>query len=474
MKKYIIILFVLSLGLSSCEDIIDKEPLDSVSEKIAFESANDFNAALNGVYSILAKSYGGYNHFMCLEIPTALSDNAELTANGRSAFSSRNVYDVAYKPVQSVFQSNMVWNETYSAIVRANIIIRNIKDFKDISDEEKNNILGEALALRGMLHFDLVRFYGRDYHYEKTALGVPYIYGVSRDKVSRNSVEEVYKNAIDDLLEAEKLLENSTNNYSRISQTTVQAILTRLYLTKRDYDNCVTYADKVINSGKYELLSGADFNKIWNDEDKDIKGEVIFKIRFTEADKVNPMNGGIFDAPFTGKIFHLANDFIALYDQTNDIRFASYYVEDPDNAGKYAVNKYPGRSELVESQYYPVKANDMKLYRLSEIYLSKAEAIVKGGKGTNADALKALNAVRTKRGLAEGNETDAALETAIYNERRKELAFEGIRYYDIKRLNQALVRNSETILIANDYRFAFPLPQEELDRNKNLKQNKDY
>jgi len=464
------------IGLYSCEVILDKEPLSSVSEAKAFQEIDDFDAALIGVYSTISRGLSGYAHFLNLEIPTALSDN--VVRIGNVDFSSNNIYDLSFAPVETVWQSDQVWNDFYTGIARANIIIRNIEGFGDGTQVERDNAKGEALALRGLLHFDLMRLYAPAYsEANKTALAVPYLKEITQADVVRNTMEEVYAYAIEDLEMAAELLDDEHNSW-RISKSAIQAILSRVYLYKKEYAKSVDAANKVIQLGKNTLAERDAYSGVWNDLDAEIDGEVIFRLRYTGAKNESASNGGVFfsgPSPFSpsgGYKFNPSQELFDLYDQVADVRFSSLFEEDEAVPGTYGIVKYPGRAELAGHPAFPKKANDMKMIRMSEVYLNKAEALLKSG-GTDSDILSILNEIRSRRisGFVSPNESGADLEAAVYNERRKELAFEGLRFYDLKRWNQALVRSGEELLPANDYRFTFPLPYEELQRNVNLDQN---
>lgn len=475
MKRNILIFFTIigSLLMTACEDIIDKEPLSSVSEELAFQTIEDFDAAVVGVYDIIGKGFSGYARFTNLELPSALSDNLEITSAGRSSFSTTNIYDLAYTPIESVFQSGLVWADIYTGIARANLVLRNIEGFTGGTEAQRNNAKGEALALRGMLHFDLIRVFSKDITANPDALGVPYMTRITQDKVSRDELSKVYELAIKDLEEGAKLIDDSHNSF-RLSKTGVQAILSRLYLFKSDYANCIAAAKKAISYGKNSVASIDDYAKIWTDEDAEMNGEVVLRMRYVKGDKKDPANGTVFYAPFMGYIFNATDELINLYDQENDIRFATTLKADDANPGKFGIEKFPGRNELIKYPSYPMRANDAKIIRMSEVYLNLAEAILKSADGVESEALAALNEVRSNRikDFVSPNESGEALKTAVANERRKELAFEGIRFYDIKRQGIPLTRNGVEILPANDPKFALPLPYEETQKNENLEQNK--
>jgi len=479
MKTYKIYFLALLMGLMGCEDILDKEPLSSVSEAKAFQKIEDVDAALIGVYSSISRGSSGYAHFLNLEIPTALSDNVVRIGNVK--FSSNNIYDLSFAPVETVWQSDLIWNDFYTGIARANIVIRNIEGFGDGTQVERDNAKGEALALRGLLHFDLMRLYAPAYsEANRTALAVPYLKDISQDLVARNTMEEVFTYAIEDLEDAADLLDDTHTSW-RISKSAVQAILSRVYLYKKEYSKVVSASNEVIKLGKNRLVTRDAYSDVWNDLDSEIDSEVIFRLRYTGAKNETASNGGIFfsgPSPFSpsgGYQFNPSPDLFALYNQSTDVRFSNLFEEDPAVPGTYGIVKYPGRAELAGHPMFPKKANDMKMIRMSEVYLNKAEALLKSG-GSDSDILSTLNEIRSRRieGFVSPNESGLALETAVYNERRKELAFEGLRFYDLKRWNRALVRSGEELLPANDYRFTFPLPYEELQRNTNLKQNTGY
>ena len=253
------------------------------------------------------------------------------------------------------------------------------------------------------------------------------------------------------------------------------AIRARMALYLEDFTSAQSFAQQLIDA--YPLATTPQYEAMYNDADNT---EVIFKARRVAGDAAI---GGIW--VFTGS----GNPFLemsnSLYDElfaisANDVRFGvNFWAErsDPDN-NSHLVGKYTGAGFV----------NDHKVFRVSEMYLIKAEAQARTGNLPGAaDTLKELRDARLFDGftssLASFANVNEAL-TAILAERRIELAFEGHRYLDIRRLRNVLniginrdpidCPTGQCDLAPGDFRFNLPIPLAELNANANMVQNPGY
>ncbi|WP_237732317.1 RagB/SusD family nutrient uptake outer membrane protein [Flavobacterium sp. UGB4466] len=180
-------------------------------------------------------------------------------------------------------------------------------------------------------------------------------------------------------------------------------------------------------------------------------------------------NAALFAIPVLSSYPYLVStDLINLYDKTKDLRFTVYFKNHPTIANSYYPKKQAGTRTTTASASDPGNI-DLKLMRVPELYLILAESYLQGS--DNASALINLNKLRNARGL--GNYTGTDLGKEILNERRRELAFEGFRFTDLKRLGLGFKRADGTGLLANANRFALPIPQTEIDRS-GIAQNPGY
>jgi starch-binding outer membrane protein, SusD/RagB family len=320
---------------------------------------------------------------------------------------------------------------------------------------------GEARFIRGAVYFELARLYGKQWGdgNNATNLAVPLVLTptttvTDANKIPRNSVAEVYAQAIDDLTKAESLL--PANNGFYASKTTAAAILARLYLQQRNFTGARDAANRVIVSNKYRLATpfAAAFNSKLNNGGAN-SPEYVFAIQVNDQDGTNGMNtffgttiGSIPGTAGRGDI-RIQPAFIALY-ETGDVR-GTFFTRVGANT---FTNKFLDRFGHV-----PV-------VRLAEMILTRAEANFRLGTAIGATPLADINSIRARAGAKELAAVDL---NAILKERRLELAFEGFAIHDIKR-TQGVVGT----LPYSSPKLVLPVPQREIDVNKQLVQNEGY
>jgi hypothetical protein len=468
MKKIFIFLIILSVGLTSCSDFLIQEPVLTQSNELILSDYAGLNSATAGAYAPLqSANWYGANFILASELRGGNAKNPTNTdfTSGR--------YTNEYNWNFTSSATSPIWNITYYVISAANNVLNAIPSVEGDA-QDKNNLKAEALFLRALSHFDLVRTYAQAYTYDSTALGVPVILVSKIDLPARNKVNEVYRQIVTDLREAETIISpsytrsNVTDKKSVVSQTAIQALLSRVYLYMGKWQNSANYATKVINSGKYSLWDKNDYKTVWGKLTADTGGEIIFQIF---GDRKNSYWGSWDDITWMVNPDGYADvastaDLRNLYDD-NDVR-GEMFVSHPDAADHFWTLKYPGKSGSNKQE------NNVVVLRLSEMYLNRAEAIYKGATIAGVTAESDLNAIAFKRGatlIASANATN------LFDERRKELAFEGHIVYDYARWGKSLVRTDyQGTAINKDIpfpspRWALPIPKRELDANPNMEPN---
>jgi len=353
-----------------------------------------------------------------------------------------------------------------------------------------NEIKGQALAIRGMAHFDVLRYWGENFDRNATSLGIPYRITADPEAMpSRLNVKETYDNILKDLQEAETLLEgislNSANNKAYIDQLAVQALLARVNLYAKDYASAESYATMVIEARP--LASKTAFSGIWTDATAD---EVIWAVSFSAGE--GTPSGGVHVASSNRNRFRPSAPLVTTYDQVNDIRFPSYFAlrqsgnvnpprpiypglpavnnTDDEPITRTIVNKFIGRGTALDNVV------NWKVLRTGEMYLIRAEARAMQA-GKEALGLADLNALRAARINNYTNVTlsGQALLDAIALERRKELFGEGHRWFDLKRTTRTITRTDYDPNISNTLtldptarEWVWPIPQVEIDANANM------
>lgn len=445
--KNLYIFSICSATLLACDGALDIKPDDSVDSSSAVETSSDVEALLVGAYSDLGATdiYGGN----ILRNSELLAATDELTWSGTYT-APRQIYNKNMQVDND--QAEGTWEDAYATINVVNTVLANL----DVVDEDlKDQVEGEAKFIRGMLYFDLARFYGKIWidGDPETNLAVPLVleatYSITEDSyVSRNTVAEVYTQAISDLTDAASLLPETNGFYA--TKGAAQAILSRIYLMQHDYANAAEMADNVISSGVYSLNSAyADCFNISSNTSED-----IFAMQVTSQDGTNAMNTFFAATDYGGRgDIYIEEAHFEHYD-AEDARLALFY-EDTDLGG-YRTGKW-------NEQY-----GNVNIIRLAEMYLTRAEANFKAGSTIGATPLEDINTIRVRAQISELTELT---EEVIWEERYKELAFEGHLIHDIKRTE----RNVGDLTYDDDA-LVFPIPQREIDANSALsgEQNDGY
>jgi hypothetical protein len=448
----------------ACSDFLDLEPPQAVSEETYFQTMNDFRAGIVGVYDQLALNdwYGRSMYIMSDIMGEDIKKNS--SANRYKEFA-----DFEGQAISGHMYERELWGDAYTGINMLNKLINAEFTPTSATQTEFNQILGEAYATRGLAFFGLVTLYGQ--HYTFTADGShPGIPLVLESDVTalpaRSTVKQVYAQVIADLTKGIGLMTMDRNRPYMMSKSGAQALLSRIYLYMEDFNNSVAMADAVINSGKYSLVSAANYK---NQFVTGGSSEAIFELFYSSVD--NPGNEGLSGMyRATGYGDYLPSKDLLNLIPAGDVRHQMFIV-DPKLAGIYAslrVNKWPTAPGM----------DKIPIIRLSEVYLNRAEARARLGQTAGAQA--DLNLIR-KRGLATAPDVTAtgqALLDAILIERRIELSAEGHRIHDIMRYKKGVNRVDNTSTKASmPYPCNFcvlPIPFEEMDTNPNMVQNAGY
>lgn len=452
----------------SCNKL-DLKPTDSIDPSKAFRNLTDLNMGVLGAYAPM--------DYTLISISAIVSDEIMLpTENTVSNTASyRWLYNSSYGSVTSA------WNEYYLVIDRVNRVLEAVPNVSVNPSQQSllNQYHGELLALRAYCHFELLRAYASSY--DPDGMGVPYMKKHELGYPGRPTVKANFDDINADLTAAKNLIPEGFNDKTRITKIAVSAIQARVALYEKNWANAVTYATEVIN--KEPLATKNDFGKIWVDASE---SEVVWELARVPGD--SEIGSAFFRQ--TGEIVLYAPAFklINTFNRQDDVRFSSYITYDQarqdNSAGRksaYLVKKYVGS----DARYPGLTA--IKLFRTGEMYLIRAEAQLEhdnSAAGITA-AAKDLNDLRSARIHGYGSQTFSDKQTllnAIYTERFKELAFEGHRFFDLKRRGLPVERASEDAINAsgaiklepNAPQYRFPLPADEMAVNKHIDQNPGY
>ncbi len=455
------------LVVSSCgKSFLELEPQQSFGLDVSIVDFKTLNAATLGVYSNF-QSENAYGWDFNV-IGDLRSDNTYISSKNAGRFL---VFDDYALTDQSGRPRNE-WLEMYQNIVNASNIINKFADVELLSSEEEDgqDLLGQAHGLRALSYWNLVRLFAKPYSADGGAsLGVPITNeGTTGTLVSpsRATVAEVYNQIISDLTMATSKI--STTETGRFSKAAAHGLLAKVYLYQEDWSNAVTVANTAIGEAGYSLYgSGDEWLSSWG---ANAGSEDLFTLVNLPTDNLGVNSvGGIYDQNGYGDIL-ATDDLYGIYSETDarrDVMSRGDRADGEVNA-VFAEGKYP-RGET--GQDY------LKIIRLADVYLVRAEA--KARMGDEAGAIADLTAVasRVDPNYAETTATGDDLIAEILTERRKELAFEGDRIYDLTRTKSTWTkfRTFDDLTVSWDNDLVInPIPLDEMNVNPNMVQNSGY
>ncbi|WP_291098187.1 MULTISPECIES: RagB/SusD family nutrient uptake outer membrane protein [unclassified Flavobacterium] len=457
MKKIIYTVLVFSgIFLNSCTEK-DLEPTLTVNKDVnVISNVGDLKGLLSGAYDrMTSATYYGRNVIVFGDVR---SDNAY--ANGTSG---RFLTSGAMDMTNSNVDADDAFLQMYSVIANCNIIIN-----ANISGDQVaiDHVKGQAMALRALVHYDLVRIFGQQHVGTGglSALGVAYVkqfLAPTEMKPKRNTVGEVKSFIYDDLDKALTMMTPSLNGDKKTIRTfTVNAIKARVALYFGDWAIAKTASQAVITGSGARVLTAAEYPAAFK---ANLQANSIFELVFASDD--NRGNDSLYNI-FNNTAY---GDVVALQDLKD--QFSSTDVR----GGMITIQE---KSRLRNTGKFTKADINVVLFRFEEMLLINAEASFRLN-AADPSALTNLNLVATNRGAV------AYAAVSIDNillERRKELCFEGFRFDDIARTKKDMpivdaVRQTYDDLgplIYGSYRYAFPIPLREMNANSNSDQNKGY
>lgn len=460
----------LLISLASCKKYIQVQETDLIAGAIALKTVNNCEQGVIGAYA-------GIGVEMDILLNSTLADEMKQA----EFYNAQTTHEWLYTSTDVGIRDNFTAiNPLYAVINRVNGVLAALPkaDSTKAGDNTlRNKLRGEALFLRAFAHFELFRYYCSNYNAD--SLAMPYMEVSSLADQARIKQGPYFTKLIADVTEAKTLVPDNLTDINRATKTAVSALQARIALYSKDWANAATYATEYINT--IPLATRANFPGIWTDANTNEIGWRLIRTtairigslwRATSASSSNI--GGITWKP-SDKIWNS-------YDQTNDIRFSSYFKDEPllTAAGRSSrlIQKYAGTTYGTTNE----NVANGKVFRTGEMYLIRAEAKAEGNDLAGAAAdINTLDAARITGYTAVAFPTKDSAITAILKERYKELAYEGHRFWDLKRRNMPVARLASdapnangTTLPAGDYRFLIPIPDTELKANRAMKQNPGY
>jgi len=469
--RKILIAIIAITSLASCKKVIESEPTHQLDGTTRFETIEDFDFALTGAYALFRSgNYYGSGSNAFVNLPDMITDNLNETSESLGNYQNMSTWRYAEDEPNIA----ATWQAAYRVVSQANLLLGNIDKFSATDGGAVNRIKAQALAIRAMVHFDLLRYWVEDYDRNSTKPGIPYITVFDYEqKPARGTVKETYDHIEADLQQARGLINSgldktiNASGKAYIDIQGVNAIMARVFLYSNQLDSAIKYSTLVITA--IPLASRTNFPNIWTDAST---SEVIWSVSFNAGE--GRIGDPVYFVPNNRSSYRPNPALITTYDQVNDIRYSSYFQV---RSNRLVVSKYLAKAAQVPR---PDGITNFKAFRTGEMYLIRAEAYARKGGINEVTALADLNTLRAARiaGFVAGAETGAALINAIALERRKELICEGHRWFDLKRTTKTIIRSSCSVFCTLDptnRAWTWPLPIAEINANPNiLPQNPGY
>lgn len=482
MKSLLYGLIITSLLLTSCKkDFLDLQPISSVTTGSFYQNANDIKNAVAGVYASLQFPGTYVSSYIFGDIR---SDDTRPVASG--SVTDQDEFDRFYIRTTNPFILER-WNDSYRAIARCNAVLERIAAIT-MDEGLKNRNIAETKFIRGLIYFNLVRTFG----------DVPLVLTEIKDpdagyEFGRNPKGDVYAQIEKDLTEAAAALPVSYTgaDVGRATQGAAKAVLGKVFLTQKKFNEAAARLKEVIGTGVYSILpSYGDVYRITNKNNR----ESLFEVQFRSggvgegnpwANSFSPQNSGNAVILFGGDGNNQPTTDIAQAYEAGDIRrpisLSTSYVNASGQTIPYSFIK----------KYYDVPAtkndngNNIPVIRYADVLLMYAESLNEIGYQPTGEAITYLNDIRRRAGLPIKTAVDIpnqqAFRLAMEQERRVELAFEGHRWFDLVRTGRAVtLMNSKKdqiglVRLLTDSDLVFPVPQSQIDINRSkINQNPGY
>ncbi len=519
MKKYVFIqltcISIVTL-LTGCNDFLDKNPTDEISSSNFWQSADDVEEALTSNYGFLQ----GLD-YDCWDTPNGgtfsyLVPNFDcMTDNGYGQHDYGNTKEIVEGQLTASTEGYVegIYEYCYVGIARVNLFLEYLNEYdgSDLSDDEKQVYEAEVRFIRAFYYFQLYSFYG----------DVPLVLEpltLETQDVAKSSSDEVLTQVLDDVNYAISNLnaESYEDNAGHVTITAAEALKARVLMYSSyddsgtpDVDSLQTVCDLCEDIIPYYSLSES-FTDLFQTAGQTDNPEIIFSINFLAPDNVptygtdqlygdwvvvSPLRNLLDDFECTDGLPYGTSPLTDSSDQFNnrDPRLAATVFEDyvdwGDDNTHTPSNNMPtgyGLKKFLDPDHTPYgysteSDQDFVVFRLAEVLLMYAEAKNEIS-GPVESVYSAINSIRERVDMPDLEEglSQSEMREKIRHERRVELAFEGLRYYDLKRWRIAgdiLPNVTDGILsyVWEDKFYKWPLPQSEIDKSNGvLIQNPDY
>lgn len=441
----------LLLSLASCSDsFFEQYPSNNVTEGNFYKTDEDFNQGIYACYDKMKTQMAFYLNELAYR-----SDECYLES---MAVSTQDRYDIdRFQEKSNNGIMKNIWNAWYNGIYRCNDVLGHMAG-KTLVNGDKYR--GEALFLRSWWYFSLYRVFG----------GVPVTTTVvspaDAKNIARCSDEDMYNRLTEDLTEAIALLpEKRSKEVARVTKIAAQALLAKVYLTFGKYPEAQKVLEDAMTDTGYGLM--ATTAQVFDISNK-MNKEIIFALYYN---KTNDHGHGYWYSTNTNVLADVRNptpEFKAIYSaDDNRLNLINTYTKITNSL--YAMTKW---MDTYDAQFTQQVGNDFPLLRYADVVLMYAEAL--GQQGNISGALTYLNKTRKRAGLAELTEAEVADKKAfiqeLADERGREFALEGQRWFDLVRLDLAVDFFKARGYSVDSHNLLFPIPQDQIEivNNKSI------
>jgi len=478
LKSIYLVPVLLLFIITGCSDALEEETFSSLGPSNFYNSAEDAESLLNGVY---ANSQGYRDLLRDYLALGEMTTDVLIERGGAINATTQPIEDFEFDAGHPYFQ--FLWTRYYSAIYRANVVIEKVSAI-EMDEERKAEIIGEAKFLRALNYYQLY------YRFGPTPLIITSETSVL-DRPERAGKEEFLNFLIAEFQVAADALPSTQMQYGRATSGAALGFLAKVYLNNKQWQQAAETSRLVIDSGVYDLFLEGSREDLFALENEG-NNEFIFVVPYADNPDRNSGNTYLSHAAppgyqfrFPPKVnfaaqFKTRSEFIDLFSE-DDQRLNSFVFQYQNQAGE-TVTLGEDDARSFKFQEDPngigdVSGNDFSLLRYADILLSRAEALNEL-QGPNQESINLINQVRGAAGIStvrvgefSGSED---LRNFIFDERGREFFTEALRRQDLIRqgtfISKAVARGKS----AQDYQVLFPIPQSEIDKNSNLQQNPGY
>ena len=506
MKKiYVFIVSLCFLGFYSCNDELDLEPLDRITQNSFYKTRADFDGAIFAAYSSIQDFWGTSTETLSergefWKITMTITDDVaadNVTADGIS----QDIDNLLIRSSDIPYAA--VYTQIYEGIFRANLVLENLENENELTAEDKTVLSAEAKFLRAWFHFQAMKLFGTP------PLATAVLKDINNLALPNATQDELFTAILADFADAAAGLPDSwdSSNTGRVTSWAAKSYVGKVNVWKQDWPTAITALADVVDNGPYVLLPDYDSVFAFDNENN---AESIFEVQY--GGPFSDDNLWVFDDTHSenfkasqgtgrgwywdagngapgGKLGWWAptQDLVDTF-EPGDSRAASIFYQDGDmyyttftslpydtgwSSTNFTLKKYRGEINTVPANHSPNQQadfNNERWFRFAELKLLYAEALIQGG-GDLGIAEQQINDIRNRAGLA-NLAGGSDLLAAMMQEKRVELALEPHRWFDITRWGIG----SQIFGAAWDDKFVvFPFPQSEVDRSDGLlNQNPGY